>query len=215
MATLTMYDEGNRKFCEAEMTTVEDAIELGRVVCYCPPGTKRSWFTIDAHIAGNTRHVVRIAGPQRLHYLRRTNWVSRKSSSKPWYDPVRPAQEHRLVGGGLEEWVQRRMSGAAHEQPKAAGRPKRVPLSLYRYDVLFLTAQVATIKDAVKLGQRVCRRGHWFIIDERSEQPIVGAPKLVVRVTPIKDPSLPTSGLPREARQWIKAWVARHSGSRE
>jgi hypothetical protein len=109
----------------------------------------------------------------------------------------------------------RRMSGAADDQPKVARRSKQVPLSLYRYDQVYLTAQVATIKDAVRLGQRVCRRGHWFIVNEHSAQPIVGAPKLAVRVTTIKDTSLPTSGLPREARQWVKAWVARHSGSLE
>lgn len=213
MATLRMYDDGNVTFCEAEVATVEDAIELGRVVCYCPPGTTRSWFTIDADIAGNTRHVVRIVGAQRLHYLRRTNWVSPKSSSKPWADGPRPARGHRAVGGGLDEWVRRRLSGAAPEQPKGAGRPKRVPLSLYRYDVLFLTAQVATLKDAVKLGQRVCRRGHWFIVNEHSDQPIVGTPKLAVQVNKMKSPPLPTSGLPREARQWVKAWVARQAGS--
>jgi hypothetical protein len=213
MATLTMYDDDDVTFCEAELATVEEAIELGRVVCYCPPGTKHSWFTINADIAGNTRHVVKIVGPQRLHYLRRTNWVSNRSASKPWYDPARPAREHRTVEGGLEEWVRRRLRGAAQEQSKAAGRPKQVTLSLYRYDVLYLTAQVATLKDAVQLGQRVCRRGHWFIVNEHSDQPIVGAPKLAVRVRTIKDPSLPKSGLPHEARQWVRAWAARHSGS--
>jgi hypothetical protein len=165
-------------------------------------------------------------GPSPFKYLHRTGRILRAEFR---------TRQPREFESGLEQWINRRMSGAT--TPRGSPRPKQVTLTLY--DPKALKVWVRTVQEAVRLGRRACESSvlgprPWFTVDEGSDRPIVGDRRQAVRITGpgryrfvyrgkrvsgwvarIKESSLLPRGVKAEGpERFVRELAARHAGGR-